>query len=77
MKIDKPFLFIEISDKKFIFLAVKYDESFNFKVLYSGSTESEGVLSGKIIDIEKSSRIIKDNLSIIEKKLDLYLKTQQ
>ena len=74
MKIDKPFLFIEISDKKFIFLAVKYDESFNFKVLYSGSTESEGVLSGKIIDIEKSSRIIKDNLSIIEKKIGFIFK---
>jgi len=70
MEIEKPYLFIEINEKNFIFLAVKYDEDFNFEVLHTILTESKGILGGKIVDIETSSRIIKDNLNILEKKID-------
>ena len=68
MEIEKPHLFLEINEKNFIFLVVKYDEDFNFKVIYSHSIKSEGILDGKITNIESSSKIIKDclNLAISE-----------
>ena len=35
MEIDQPYLFVEINDKNFNFLVVKYDENFDFKIVYS------------------------------------------
>ncbi len=74
MEIEKPHLFIEINDDNFIFLVIKYDEDFNFKVLHSTSAKSEGVSDGKIINVEISSKIIKEHLNIIEKKIDFIFK---
>ncbi len=74
MEIEKPYLFVEINEKNFIFLVVKYDEDFNFKVLYSVSKESEGILDGKVTNIESSSKIIKDCLSLVEKKVGFIFK---
>ena len=74
MEIKKPYLFIEFNDEKFVFLVVKYDEDFNFKVIHSVSAKSEGVSKGRIFDIEASSNIIKDNLALIEKKIDFIFK---
>ena len=74
MEIEKPHLFLEINEKNFIFLAVKYDEDFNFKVLCSLSKESEGILDGKITNIESSSKIIKDCLNLVEKKVGFIFK---
>ena len=74
MEIEEPYLFIEINEKNFIFLVVKYDEDFNFKTLHTISRESKGILNGKIIDIEASSRIIKDSLNVVEKKIDFTFK---
>jgi len=74
MEIEKPYLFIEVNDHRFIFLAVKFDEDFNFEILYSISAKSEGVLEGKITNIENSSKIIKENLDIIEKKIGFVFK---
>tara|TARA_B100000579_G_scaffold194927_1_gene159324 strand:- start:1221 stop:2423 length:1203 start_codon:yes stop_codon:yes gene_type:complete len=70
MEIEKPYLFLEVNDEEFVFLIVKYDEDFNFKVIHSVSAKSEGILKGRILDIEASSNIIKENLTLIEKKID-------
>ena len=69
MEIGKPHLFIEINEKSFVFLAVKYDEDFNFRVLHSVTGESEGISEGKVTDVNNSSKIIKNYLDIIEKKI--------
>ena len=74
MEVEKPYLFIEINDHRFIFLAVKYDEDFNFEILHSILAKSEGVSDGKITNIENSSKIIKENLDIIEKKIGFVFK---
>ena len=77
MDINKPYLFIEIGNKEFVFLVVKYNENLDFQVLENIVSKSEGIENGKIIDISKASKIIKDNLNLIEKKLNLFLKVQQ
>ena len=62
MEIGKPCLFLEINDKNFIFLVAQYDENFNYKVIESTEVKSEGILDGKIIDIELSSKILKTSI---------------
>tara|TARA_B110000881_G_C18603523_1_gene537479 strand:- start:3309 stop:4508 length:1200 start_codon:yes stop_codon:yes gene_type:complete len=69
MKINKPYLFIELNDKKFIFLIVEYNEDLDFKILDATEVFAEGILNGKIININIVSNIIKKNLILIEKKI--------
>ena len=68
MEIDKPYLFIEINEKNFIFFIAQYNQDLDFKILETKVVESSGILKGQIVDIEHSSKIIKDNLNILEKK---------
>ena len=74
MEIDQPYLFIEINDNKFNFLVVKYNENFDFNIVHSDSVKSEGISNGKIVDTNSSSKVIKDNLNIIENKLGFTFK---
>ena len=70
MKFDYPNLFIEINEEKIIFLVVKYNEDLEFTVLDTTIINSGGILNGKIIDINVLSKLIKDTLYTIEKKID-------
>ena len=74
MEIDKPYLFIEINDKNFIFFVVKYNEDFDFQVIYKDLIKSEGITNGKIVDQNISSKILKDKLNFIEKKINFTFK---
>jgi|TARA_B100000767_G_C19747929_1_gene529392 cell division protein FtsA len=74
MQINKPHLFIELNDLKYIFLAVKYNEDFNFEILSTLIFESEGIKDGKIIDAEIVIKNIKKNLNIIEKSIGFTFK---
>ncbi len=75
METNKPYLFIELNEKNFIFLAVKYDENFNFEVLHSVFAQSDGIHNGIVLDTEISTKIIKDNLDIVEKKINFIFKS--
>lgn len=74
MQINKPYLFIELSDLKYIFLIVKYDEAFNFEILTISIVKSEGIKDGKIINADVVIKNIKKNLDLIEKKIDFTFK---
>ena len=75
MNISKPHLFIEINNEELIFLVVKYNENLDFQVLESVVSKSEGVEHGKITDVFLSSKIIKTQLNLIEKKIKFIFKT--
>ena len=70
MKIEYPNLFIEINEEQIIFLVVKYNDDLEFTVLDTTIINSGGILNGKIIDINVLSKLIKDTLYTIEKKID-------
>ena len=72
MEINKPHLFIEISEEHFIFFVVIYDQTLNFEIVETYKIKSEGISNGQISDIESSSKIIKNSLKIFEKKLSLH-----
>ena len=43
MDIEQPNLFIEINEKNFIFLVVKYNQDLNFKILDTSIVKSDGI----------------------------------
>lgn len=74
MEINKPQLFIEVDDTEFKFLVVKYNENLSIDVIYFNKISADGVLNGKIIDIDISSKIFKEQLNILEKKINYFFK---
>lgn len=70
MQTNQPYLFIDIDDKKIIFSVIKYDQKIDYKIINSIIVNSEGVSNGKILDIEKSTKIIKKTLNEVEEKIN-------
>ena len=74
MQLDKPNLIIEINEKKFIFLAFKFNHELNSDFLEISDIKSEGVINGKIVDAKKSSEVIYNQIKIIEDKINYTFK---
>ncbi len=70
MQIKKPYLFIELDDYKIVFSVIKYDEGLNYNIIHERTVESEGILNGKVIDIQSASNIIKKIINEIEEKIE-------
>ncbi len=70
MKTDQPCLFIDIDDKKIIFSAVKYDQKIDYEIVNSIIVNSEGILNGKIVNVEKFTKVIKNTLNEMEEKIN-------
>ena len=70
MQIKKPYLFIELDDQKINFSVIKYDEELNYNIICERDVESEGILNGKVIDIQSASDIIKKTINEIEEEIE-------
>ncbi len=67
MEINRPILFIEITDKSYNFVAGVFDEEHNLKIVEKIISSNEGFNKNKLVDIESASKTIKKNVTIIEK----------
>ena len=63
-------MFIELDDYKIVFSVIKYDEGLNYNIIHERTVESEGILNGKVIDIQSASNIIKKIINEIEEKIE-------
>ena len=72
MKLNKPYLIIDLNDNKIIFFAITFDEKKDFKILKKIAFESSGIQNGRIIDIEIVTQILKKNINIFEEDLDYF-----
>ena len=70
MLTDQTCLFIDIDDKKIIFSAVKYDQKIDYEIVNSIIVNSEGILNGKIVNVEKFTKVIKNTLNEMEEKIN-------
>ncbi len=68
-----PYLFIEINHKEFIFIAGQ-DEDNNFKIIEKSIVSIENNNKNKNLDFELFSKIIKENIFLLEKKLNYSFK---
>ena len=62
-------LYLEINNLNFIFFVIESDES-NFKIKYKLDVPIKGIEKDRILDLEKSFIIIKENIYLIEQKLN-------
>ena len=74
MEDNDPILFVEINDKNYIFIAGKYNENQNFKIIEKIIINAEGIIKGKFTNIEAASKVIKKNVEILESKLNYIFK---
>ena len=63
-------LFVEINGKNYIFVVGLYDENQNFEIVEKIVTPCDGISNNKFVDIEAANEIVKNNIEIIENKLN-------
>jgi|TARA_B100001059_G_C17795467_1_gene562779 cell division protein FtsA len=74
MKIYSPILFIEINKTEYIFLVRDEDESSQSKIIYEKTMPIKGVENYKITDFDLAHNTIKENVYLIEQKLNFIFK---
>ena len=74
MQNNSPKLLIEINNVELIFVVIERNENDRFSLLYSQKIPNEGVSEKRITDLNLFLRLIKENIYLIEKKLDYIFK---
>jgi len=72
MKLNEPYLIINLNANKIIFFVISYNENKDYKLIKNVSIESKGIHNSKIVDVEIISQLIKKNINSIEDELDHY-----
>ena len=70
MQNNSPTLFVEINDFEYIFIAGYNNEDNKFSLLYSKKVPQEGIINKRVNDLNLVSKIIKENVYLIEKTID-------
>jgi cell division protein FtsA len=72
MKLNEPYLVIELDDNKLIFFVVSFEENKDFKILKKIVIEAAGIQNGRVINIETVSELLKKNITAIEDDIDYF-----
>ena len=63
-------IYIEINTSNFIFFWLEKNSQNNFKIIYNHEVKSIGLDNNRIFDLEKVLQLIKENIYLIEQKLN-------
>lgn len=74
MSVRDPILFIEINNSEFIFIVGDFNQDKNLELVYKIKIPLKGINEKKISDLKLVSNIIKENVYLIEQKLNLIFK---
>ena len=74
MKNSYQTLYLEINNENFIFFVGECDEQNNFKITYKFDVPIIGIENNRISDLEKAFNLIKENIYLIEQKLNYTFK---
>ena len=66
--------FLEIDEFEFYYTIVEYDSNGNFEIVFRHSSANPGIVKGKIQDFDLVNKNIKENIYLIEKKLNFTFK---
>ena len=72
MKLNEPYLVIDLNDNKVIFFVVSFNEKKDFKVLKKIILETSGIQNGRIINIETVSQLLKQTINSIEDDINYF-----
>ena len=74
MSVREPILFIEINNSEFKFIVGDFNENKNLELVHTIEIPLQGINDKKISDLKLVSDIIKDNVYLIEQKLNFVFK---
>ncbi len=74
MQNNQPILFIEINNSEYVFVAGCKNEKDIFSLIYSKKIPQEGISNKRIDNSNLVSKIIRENIYLIEKKIDFTFK---
>ena len=74
MSVREPILFIEINNTEFKFIIGNFNENANLKLVHTIEIPLQGINDKKISDLKLVSDIIKDNVYLIEQKINFVFK---
>ena len=72
MKLNEPYLIIDLNDNKIIFFVVSFNEKKDFKILKKVIVQTRGIRNGRVIDIETVSQMLKKTINIIEDDINYF-----
>jgi cell division protein FtsA len=75
MKLNEPYLIIDLNDNKLVFLVVSFDEKKDFKTLKKIILKTVGVKNGRVTDIEIVTQLLKKTISLIEDDINYFFST--
>ena len=70
MKLNEPYLIIELNDSKIIFFVISYDEHGDYKLIKNIIIDSGGILNGRIIDVAIVTKLIKKIINSLEDEMN-------
>ena len=74
MNINSPTLFIEINKLEYIFSVSDIDGNGDFQLIYKKLISIQGIHENKIIDFDLANKIIKENIYLLEQKINFTFK---
>ena len=74
MSVREPILFIEINNTEFKFIIGNFNENANLKLVHTIEIPLQGINNKKISDLKLVSSIVKENVYLIEQKLNFVFK---
>ena len=72
MKLNEPYLILDLNDDKIIFFVVSFNEQKDFKILKKIILESTGIKNGRVIDIEIVGNLLKKTVEEIEEEINYF-----
>jgi cell division ATPase FtsA len=70
MKLNEPYLIINLTDSRIVFFVITYNENKDYKLIKNITAYSNVILNGRIADIKLVSEVIKKNVNFIEDELN-------
>ena len=74
MQQNSPQLFIEISNLEIVFIVGKNNEKYEFELIYSNNIKVNDARENEIFDFESIYNLVKENIYLIEQKLNFTFK---
>jgi cell division ATPase FtsA len=72
MKLDEPYLIIDLNDNKIIIFVISFDKKKNFKILKKIILNSSGIKNGHIVDVEVFSSLLKKTINNLEDEINYF-----
>jgi len=72
MKLNEPYLIINLKDNGIIFFVILYKKNKGYELIKKIFADSKGVQNGKIIDVKLTTELIRKNIDSIEDDLNYF-----